>query len=35
MTVPAAASAAVRGKGHEDALDATLLPAQPCGLSGT
>ena len=34
MTVPEAAPAAVRGKGQEDAPAATLLPAQPCGLSG-
>ena len=34
MTVPEAASAAIRGKGQEDAQVATLLPAQPCGLSG-
>ena len=33
-TVPEAASAAIRGKGKEDALVAALLPAQPCGLSG-
>ena len=33
-TVPEAAPAAVRGKGQEDAPAATLLPAQPCGLSG-
>jgi hypothetical protein len=34
MTVPKAASAAIRGKGQEDELVATLLPAQPCGLPG-
>ena len=34
MSVPEAASAAIRGKGEEDALVAALLPAQPCGLSG-
>jgi hypothetical protein len=34
MTVPEAASAAIRGKGQEGALVAALLPAQPCGLSG-
>ena len=34
MTVPEAASAALRGKGQEDELIAPLLPAQPCGLSG-
>ena len=35
MTVPEAAPAAIRGKGQADALVAALLPAQPCGLSGT
>jgi hypothetical protein len=34
MIVPEAAPAAMRGKGQEDELVATLLPAQPCGLSG-
>jgi hypothetical protein len=34
MSVPEAVPAAIRGKGQEDALVATLPPAQPCGLSG-
>ncbi len=34
MTVPEAASAAIRGKGQEDERAAARLPAQPCGLSG-
>jgi hypothetical protein len=34
MTALEAAPAAIRGKGQEDALVATLFPAQPCGLSG-